>query len=99
MPHFVRPPYSPANRTPRAPQKFLNKEKVNYENKAPRCQYCANFVKPWIKLTTDSRTVRIQPQCKVMYGFVSENGLCDLWVSAADGSTLEPPPESKEKTE
>lgn len=70
--------------------KNLTKSNVNYENQAPRCYFCRHFKRPFIKVTTNSQTVRINPGCKLLRCYVNENGLCDKWVSRKDGSTLEP---------
>lgn len=65
------------------------KKKLNYDSQTPRCLICKNYRRGYIKLTTDSRTVKVDPMCNVMCCHVKENGLCDKWVSAKDGAVLD----------
>lgn len=65
------------------------KKKLSYEPEAPRCQNCLHYRQSFIKMTTYSKTKRVNTQCGAYSFTISGNGLCDKWVSKKDGAVLD----------
>lgn len=61
------------------------KKSVGYDNDIPRCANCIHHKKPYVYLTTYSRTAQSPRLCKLHLFQISETGLCDYWKSWAGG--------------
>ena len=63
------------------------RQRVGYETNVPRCETCTAFKKPYVYLTTNSKTARSKPLCKTHQFIIQPLSCCDKWADK-DGSTL-----------
>lgn len=77
--------------------KRATKRKFNYEPNVPRCRICEHF-QPEKTTMRESLPALISPaHCKLHKFTVDVYGVCDAWIGARDGATLEVPNASNER--
>lgn len=55
------------------------RKKVGYETGVPRCVNCIHFRKPFIKLTYDSKTIKVPAWCKKNDFKIEAGAVCNLY--------------------